>query len=112
MQLNTDKCHLLILGRNSNQQIRVNVGNSVIENTEEEKLLGVVIVKRLNLETHISKLFKMAGNKLFALAPISEYMDSNKLKILMRAFVFNQFQYRLLVWMFHSRPLNDKNENT
>ena len=53
MKLNTDKCHLLILGRNSNQQIRVNVGDSVIGNTEEEKLLGVVIDKRLNLR-HIS----------------------------------------------------------
>ena len=27
MKLNTDKCHLLILGRNSNQQITVNVGD-------------------------------------------------------------------------------------
>ena len=48
MKLNTDKCHLLILCRNSNQQITVNVGDSVIENTEEETLLGVVIDKRLN----------------------------------------------------------------
>ena len=45
MKLNTDKCHFLILGRNSNQHITVNVGDSVIENTEEEKLLGVVIDK-------------------------------------------------------------------
>ena len=53
MKLNTDKCHLLILGRKSNQQITVNVGDSVIENTEEETLLGVVIDKKLNFETHI-----------------------------------------------------------
>ena len=107
MKLNTDKCHLLILARNSNQQITVNVGDSVIENTEEETLLGVVIDKRLNFETHISKLCKKAGNKLFALARISGYMDSNKLRILMRAFVNSQFQYCPLVWMFHSRHLNN-----
>ena len=82
MKLNTDKCHLLILVRNSNQQITVNVGDSVIENTEEETLLGVVIDKRLNFETHISKLCRKAGNKIFALARISGYMDSNKLRIL------------------------------
>ena len=40
MKLNTDKCHLMVLGRNSNQQVTVNVGNSFTENTEEEKLLG------------------------------------------------------------------------
>ena len=108
MKLNTDKCHLLILGRNSNQHITVNVGDSVIGNTEEEKLLGVVIDKRLTFETHISKLCKKAGNKLFALARISGYMDSNKLRILMRAFVISQFQYCPLVWMFHSRHLNNK----
>ena len=32
------KCHLMVLGRNSNQKVTVNAGNSVIENTEEEKL--------------------------------------------------------------------------
>ena len=108
MKLNTDKCHLLILGRNSNQQITVHVGDSVIENTEEETLLGVVIDKRLNFETQISKLCKKAGNKLFAPARISRFMDSNKLRILMRAFVISQFQYCPLVWMFHSRHLNNK----
>ena len=108
IKLNTDKCHLLILGGNSNQQITVNVGDSVIENTEEETLLGVVIDKRLNFETHINKLCKKAGNKLFDLACISRYMDSNKLRILMRAFVISQFQYCPLVWMFHSRHLNNK----
>ena len=56
MKLNTDKCHLMVLGRNSNQQVKVNVGNSAIDNTEKEKLLGVVIDKQLNFETYISKL--------------------------------------------------------
>ena len=108
MKLNTDKCHLLMLCRNSNQQITVNVGDSVIGNMEEETLLGVVIDKRLNFETHISKLCKKAGNKLFALARISRHMDSNKLIIVMRAIAVSQFQYCPLVWMFHSRHLNNK----
>ena len=108
MKLNTDKCHLMVLGRNSNQRVTVNVGNSVIKNTEAEKLLGVVIDKQLNSETHISKLCQKAGNKLFALARISKYMDSDKLRILMRCFVISQFQYCPLAWMFHSRHLNNK----
>ena len=80
----------------------------MIENTEEEKLLDVVVDKRLSFETHVSKLCKQAGNKIFALARISGYMDSNKLRIQMRAFVISQFQYCPLVWMFHSRHLNNK----
>ena len=73
MKLNTDKCHLLILGRNSNQQITVNVRDPVIENTEEKKLLGVVIDKRLSFETYISKLCKKAGKKFFTLAHIDTW---------------------------------------
>jgi len=33
MKLNADKGHLFILGRNSNQQVTVNIGDSVIGNT-------------------------------------------------------------------------------
>ena len=47
MKLNTNKCHLLILGRSSNQQVKVNVGDSIIENAEDKKLLGDVMDKRL-----------------------------------------------------------------
>ena len=43
MKLNTDKCHLLILGRKSNQHITVNVGDSVIENTEEDIYYNIII---------------------------------------------------------------------
>ena len=45
MKLNTDKCHLMELGRNPNQQVTAIIGNSVVKSTEEEKLLGVVIDK-------------------------------------------------------------------
>ena len=34
MKQNTDKSHLHILGRNSNQQIMVNIRDSIVENTE------------------------------------------------------------------------------
>ena len=108
MKLNTDKCHFMVLGKSSNQDVTVNVGSSVIGNTDDEKLLGVMIDKKLTFETHINKLCKKAGNKLFARSRMSPYMNSNKLRILMRAFVMSQFQYCQLALMFHSRSLNDK----
>ena len=108
MKLNKNKCHLLILGRSSHPKVKVNVGDSIIGNAEDKKLIGDVIDKRLIFETHISKLCNEAGSKLSALARISRYMDANKLKILMRALVISQFEYCSLVWMFHSWPLNSK----
>ena len=71
MKLSADKCHLLILGKNSHQQVTLNIGDSVIENNKEEELLCVVTEKMYFL-THISKLCEKAGSKLFALARIAD----------------------------------------
>ena len=98
MKLNPDKCHFMVLGKSSNQDVTVNVGSSIIKNTKQEKLLGVMIDKKLTFETHINKLCKKAGNKLFALSRMSPYMNSNKLQFLMRAFVMSQFQYCQLAY--------------
>ena len=79
IKLNTNKYHLFIPGRNFKQQVTVSIGDYVIENMEEGKLLDIVIDERLNFETHISKLCNKAGNKFSALARISRFMDSNRL---------------------------------
>ena len=39
---------------------------------------------------------------------MSAYLGTDKLRLLMRAFVTSQFQYFPLVWMFHSRKMNNK----
>ena len=81
MKLNTGKSHFMVLGKSANQTITISIGDSDIENTNEEKLLGVTIDRNLTFEPHINKLCKKAGNKLFALSRLSSYIDSNKLKI-------------------------------
>ena len=73
MKLNTDKCHFLRQSRNSNQQVTVNVGDSVIENTEEERLLGVVIDNILDLrQMSVSCVKRLVTNFLPSLA----YLDT------------------------------------
>ena len=62
MKLNTDKCHLMVLGRNSNEQVKTNVSNSVIENTEEKKLLGVVVDKQINFDMHTNYVRRLEIN--------------------------------------------------
>ena len=42
-----------------------------------------------------------------ALPRISNYMSEEKLRVLMKGFVISQFSYLPLVWMFHSRKLNN-----
>ena len=69
MKLNADKCHLLILERNSNQQVTLNVGDSVIESTKEERLIGVVIDKNiLFIRVLASCVRRLVANVLPSLA--------------------------------------------
>ena len=46
--------------------------------------------------------------KLHALAIISKYIDINKRRMPMKAFVFSQFSYCPLIWMFHSRKMGHR----
>ena len=108
MKLNADECHLLVLGQSTNEPVTVRIGNSEVVNSSQEKLLGVRTDNKLSFDNHVSKLCQKASNKLYALARISPYMDQNKLRTLMRAFITSQFQYFPLIWMFHSRQLNKK----
>ena len=59
-------------------------------------------------DIHAKKLCKKATQKLNAFARISVCMDSSKKRTIMKAFITSHFSYCPLVWMFHSRELNNK----
>ena len=68
----------------------------------------MLIDSNLIFEKHVSNICKKAGNKLSALSRMSTYLGTDKLRLLMRPVVTSQFQYCPLVWMLHSRKMNDK----
>ena len=107
MKLNEDKYHLITLGTNHEDAISIKIGSSTIHESNQVKLLGIIIDNKLTFEDHISNLCKKVSNKLYALSRISHLLDQEKLRILMRAFIYSQFQYCPLAWMFHSRKLNN-----
>ena len=67
------------------------------------KLLGVYVDIRLDFDYHVSQICKKASKKLQALSRVSKYMDINKRRMLMKAFIISQLSYCPLVLMFHSR---------
>ena len=72
------------------------------------KLLGVEIDRTLSFDEHITSLCRKAGKKLYVLARLSHFMCTNKKRVLMKAFIESQFSYCPLIWMFHSRSVNNK----
>ena len=105
MKSNNDKCHLLIINNDNNT---INIADEIITGSKSVKLLGITIDNKLNFNDHITKICMKANQKLHALKRISKYLDSEKLRIIMKTFIESQFNYCPLTWMFHSRQLNNK----
>ena len=105
MKANADKFHLLVT---RDTDVTAKIGEFDVKNSREEKLLGVKIDSKLSFENHVSSLCKKASQKLHALARVVNFMDLAKRKSLMKAFITSQFNYCPLIWMFHSRQLNNR----
>ena len=106
LKANPDKFHLLLSESDISKSI--NVDQFQIFNSNHEKLLGIIIDNNLNSNEHVSSLCKKASQKLHALARASKYMCTDKLRLITKAFINAQFGYCPLVWMFHSRTLNNR----
>ena len=83
MVVNADKCHIM---KSTSEEVSVKIENEIIKNSLQEKLLDIVIDKRLTFEPHVKNLCKKAGQKLHALARITNYMDISKKRSIMTEF--------------------------
>ena len=108
MKLNEDKCHLMFFGMRGGNEITIKIGQTPVKESAEEKLFGINFDQSLSFKKHVKILCRKAGQKLHALTRVSCYMDTEKLKLLMRAFVLSHFSYCPLVWMFNDRTTNHR----
>ena len=77
-------------------------------NEERVKLLGVNLEGRLNFDFHVNTLLNKGSKKHHALPRVCNYMNKKKRHILINAFITSQFSYCPLVWMSHSRTMNNR----
>ena len=67
-----------------------------------------LIDKELTFEDHVQSLLQKANRKLHALMRVSKYMSQEKLRVLLKTFIESQFNYSPLVWMCHSRKMQNR----
>ena len=79
-----------------------------IDSSKTEVLLEITIDHELKFDDHVNYLCKKASLKLNALARIARFMNVSKKLIIMKSFIESQFGYCPLIWMLHSRELNNK----
>ena len=87
--MNADKCHLRVCNYDKDDSIIVE--SEIIDCRNSVTLLGITIDKKLNFHEHVSKICKKVSAKLHALARISNFMNHDKLRLLMKSFVGSQF---------------------
>ena len=103
---NADKCQLITNKIDDNLFIMVK--DEPIFNTKTSKITGVDFDNLLTFTTHIENLCKKASLKISALARMSAFLSKAKRRYLMNAFIKCHFSYCPLIWMFHSRALEQK----
>ena len=106
LKANPDKFHLIL--SDPCKEYAINVAEFSISNSLNKKLLGVTIDNKLSFDDHVGALCNKASQKVHALSRISHFMGIKQRQIIMKAFINSQFGYCPLVWMFHSRKLNNR----
>ena len=77
MKPNQPKCHFLAPSQTS-EQLWIQVGEQIIWESRQERLLGVMVDKELSFKQHIEDLCKKAGAKVTALARLIRIVSMEK----------------------------------
>ena len=86
----------------------MNVRNEAISNSSNQKLLGICFNSNFRFDDHVASLCKKVSQKLNALTRVAQYINLAKRRWIMNTFICSQFGYCPLVWMFHSREINNR----
>ena len=102
IEANQNKCHLIVSKIKMYQCILVllNSKRGIVRNCQESKKIVDLISISIQM---IVKLTQKANRKTNALSRIRSFMNIGKRYIIKNSFFNSQFNYCLLVWMFHSR---------
>ena len=102
---NSSKSHFLITQYETKSK---EIQNTCIKASSSEELVGIRTDNNLTFHDHIISLCSKANKKLSALSRVSKDMGINKRRILMKSYIFSQFNFFPLVCLCHSRSLSNK----
>ena len=86
----------------------IELGKKSVHADAEQKLLGIIIDKDLNFQSHTRLIIKTDNQKLSALIRVALLMTDFNKKVIFNPFIKGQFNYCPLLWMFSTRAVNHK----
>ena len=79
-----------------------------LSSTCSAKCFRIQFDNNLTLEEHVEGMCKKASRKVSAVARISSLMRFEQRKRIVNLFITSHFSHYPLVWMFHSRRINNR----
>ena len=104
---NSGKCHYLIINKDITNE-SIELGKKTVHAEAEQKLLGIIIDKDLNFQSHTRSTIKTDNQKLSVLIRVAPLMTDFNKKVIFNPFIKGQFSYCPLLWMFSTRAVNHK----
>ena len=103
LRFNTDKCHVLTLGKLENIMYthRYTLGGNELEHVFEEKDLGVFVDSELSFDEHIATKVKKANQIVGLIRRSFDYLDDKMFVKLYTALVRPHLEYAQCVWSPH-----------
>ena len=102
LEVNSGKSHVMSL---THKKLKIHIKSSLTSNEKIVMLLRATVDNKIFFEPHL--VCKKVVQKLHAFDRVSKLISKKKLRVIMKAFM-SLFCYCLLVWMCHSRTLNNK----
>ena len=103
LEVNSGKSHVMSI---THKKLKIHIKSSLTSN-EKTMLLRATVDNKLSFEPHFNLVCKKVIQKLHAFDRFAKHISKKKLRVIMKAFM-SLFCYCVLVWMYHSRTLNNK----
>ena len=84
------------------------INKAEIKSKESVTLLGIETENKLNFEKHVPTICKKANNQLNAIRRIGAVLGQIEKEILIKSFLYSNFNYDPLIWHFTTRKRTKK----
>ena len=111
MEFNISKSHVMKMGRSRYRPNKdYKLGGEKLEETNEEKDLGVIVQNTLSPEKHINKIFGKTYNMLQNIDFAFHYLDEEMMKKILCTLIRPQIEYAACIWSPHMKKHMQKVE--
>ena len=110
MGSNAEKFQAIILRKFSSIDTYFRIQDQNINTSRTIKILGVILDDQLKFNDHITSICRRASSQINALKRISKFLNTSGRMNIYKSFIYSNFNYCPLTWIFCGKKNTDKLE--